>query len=203
MTNMMPATTKRVFEYPYNRVWRAALDAAQQGDLEVLSADRSRGYISVRNGARVDTTGENLGVSVRSLGPAGTEVEVVSRQPGAVGVSFKDWEKEIIRAVASNLTRGNAAVGGTGTGAQVFNEINIERNGAAVVPETPEQRSEALRDAERLISELQDRQRAREAELRPETDEERRIKLRAEIERLRQELRAQEDRLREIGKDRR
>src|SRR5688572_18842504 len=104
MTNMMPVSTKRVFEYPYNRVWRATLDAAQQGDLEVLSADRSRGYISVRNGARVDTTGENLGVSVRSLGPGGTEVEVVSRQPGAVGASFKDWEKEIIRAVASNLT---------------------------------------------------------------------------------------------------
>ena len=85
----------------------------------------------------------------------------------------------------------------------MFNEINIDRNGAVVAAETPEARLEALRDAERLIGELQERQRAREAELRPETDEQRRAKLRAEIERLRQELRAQEDRLREIGKDRR
>jgi hypothetical protein len=203
MTNMMPVGAKRVFESPYNRVWRAALDAAQQGDLEILSADRSRGYISVRNAARLDTTGENFGVTVKSLGPAGTEVEVLSRQWGAPGGAFKDWENEIIRAVGSNLTRGSAGVGGTGSGAQVFNEINIDRNGATLVPDTPEGRLEALRDAERLIGELQERQRAREAELRPETDEERRAKLRAEIERLREELRTQEERLREIGKDRR
>jgi len=203
MTNMIPAGAKRVFGFPYNRVWRAALDAAQQGDLEVLSADRTRGYISVRNGARLDTTGENYGVTVRSLGPQGTEVEVVSRQPSVVGAAFKDWENEIIRSVGSNLTRGSAAVGGTGSGAQIFNEINIDRNGATVAPETAAQRLDALRDAERLIGELRERQRAREAELRPETDEERRAKLRAEIERLRLELQAQEDRLREIGKDRR
>ena len=203
MTNMMPVGTKRVFEFPYNRVWRAALDAAQQGDLEVLSADRARGYISVRNGARLDTTGENFGVSIRTLGPAGTEVEVVSRQAAVVGATFKDWENEIIRTIASNLTRGSAAVGGTGSGAQVFNEINIDRNGAALVPETPEARLDALRDAERLIGELRERQRAREAELQPETDEERRAKLKTEIDRLREELRKQEDRLREIGKDRR
>lgn len=204
MTNMMPVASKRVFDSSYNRVWRAALDAAQQGDLEVLSADRARGYISVRNGARLDTTGENFGVTVKSLGPAGTEVEVLSRQwGGATGAAFKDWENEILRAVASNLSRGNAGVGGTGSGAQVFNEINIDRNGATVVPATPEGRVEALRDAERVIVELQERQRAREAELHPETDEERRAKLRAEIERLREELRKQEERLREIGKDRR
>lgn len=202
MTNMMPVGAKRVFESPYNRVWRAALDASQQGDLEILSADRSRGYISVRNGARLDTTGENFGVSVRSLGPAGTEVEVVSRQWGATGASFKDWESEILRGVSANLTRG-PGVGGTGSGAQVFNEINIDGNGATLTPDTPESRTEALRDAERLIGELRQLQRAREAELQPETDEERRAKLRTEIERLREELRVQEDRLREIGKDRR
>lgn len=203
MTNMMPAGAKRVFEFPYNNVWRAALEAAQQGDLEVLSADRTRGYISVRHGARLDTTGENFGVSVRSVGPLGTEVEVVSRQSSAPGVAFKDWEGEIIRGVAANLTRGAGGVGGTGSGAQVFNEINIDRNGATVTPDTPESRQEKLYEAERLIYELRARQRAREEELRPETDEERREKLRAEIERLRIELLTQEQRLRDLDKDRR
>src|SRR5215210_3800226 len=82
MTNMLPTSSKRTFEAPYNVVWRAALDAAQQGDLEILSADRARGYISVRSGARVESASENVGVSIRSLGPSGTEVEVVTRDAG-------------------------------------------------------------------------------------------------------------------------
>jgi hypothetical protein len=201
LTNMAPARTKRIFDAPLNSVWRAALDATQQGDLEILSADRTRGYISVRNSARVDTTGEHLGVSVRSLGPTGTEVEVLSRQTG--GASFKNWENEIIRTVAANLARENGAAGSTGAGAQVYNEIHIDRDSATIVPETREQLTEKLRVAQRRVAELRERQRAHESELRPETSEDRREELRTEIDRLREELRIQEERLRELEKDRR
>src|SRR5688572_6870550 len=82
VANMEGRGTKHVYNASYDAVWRAAVDAAQQGELEVLSADRSRGYISARRGVQVESFGEHVGVWVRNLGPNSTEVEVVSRQSG-------------------------------------------------------------------------------------------------------------------------
>jgi hypothetical protein len=119
--------TKETFGAPFDAVWRAAVDAAQQGDLEILNADRARGYISARRGVHVQTFGENVGVWVTSLGPSRTQVEVASRQAGPPVMWIKNWENEILRAVAANLTR--EGVGGTGTGTQ------IQRDTTTTVPE--------------------------------------------------------------------
>jgi hypothetical protein len=94
-----------VFSAPYDTVWRAAVDAAQTGDLRVNVADRSNGYIAARRGIRLHTFGENVGIWVKQVSPDQTEVEVVSRQAGPPKFWFKNWEREILDAVAANITR--------------------------------------------------------------------------------------------------
>jgi hypothetical protein len=183
--------TKQTFNSSFDNVWRAAVDAAQQGDLQVLNADRARGYISARRTMRVETFGENVGVWVRSLGPAGTEVEVVSRQAGPPVAWMKNWEGEILRSIAANITR--EAVGSTGTGSTIVVPQTSERTTIVV----PESRAET----ELKLQSLRDEQRQRELELQSEQSERRRQEIRAEIDRLRAELRLQESRLSELERE--
>lgn len=183
--------TKQTFNRSFDTVWRAAVDAAQQGDLQVLNADRERGYISARRTMRVETFGENVAVWVRSLGPAGTEVEVVSRQAGPPVAWLKNWEGEILRSIAANITR--EAVGGTGSGSTIVVPQTSERTTIVV----PESRAET----ELKLQSLRDAQSQREAELQREQSERRRQEIRAEIDRLRAELRLQESRLSELEKE--
>ena len=183
--------TKQTFNSSFDNVWRAAVDAAQQGDLQVLNADRERGYISARRTMRVETFGENVGVWVRSLGPAGTEVEVVSRQAGPPVAWMKNWEGEILRSIAANITR--EAVGGTGSGSTIVVPQTSERT-TIVVPES-------RTDTELKLQSLRDEQRARELELQSAQSDRRRQEIRAEIDRLRAELRLQESRLSELERE--
>jgi len=210
-TGSQSKTAKRVFNAPYNTVWRAAVDAAQQGDLDIVTADRPRGYIGVRSGV---ASKENVGVRVRSLGPSGTEVEVVGR-PGVKAATA--WENEMMDAIASNIARGPAAVGGTGTGTQVYIQNHVAPESTTVLPDlrdsgakTPSENHlttrrglEKLREVEQRIAALRQKQLEQEAQLGPEQDSARRDEIRAEIERLREELRIQEQRLQELDKDRR
>jgi hypothetical protein len=96
---------RQVYSAPYERVWAAAVDAAQLGELEVQSVDKSSGYIAARRGMQLETFGENVGVWITRLGPNETEVEVKSRQAGPPRFWLKNWEDEIHNAIAANLTR--------------------------------------------------------------------------------------------------
>ena len=226
VANLEGKGTKQTFNYSYDAVWRAAVDAAQQGELQVLNADRERGYISARRGVQVETFGENVGIWVRSLGPAQTQVEVASRQAGPPVMWLKNWENEILRAVAANVTR--EAVGATGTATvvtpgttTVVTPAPQERttvvipeprpSTTVVVPEpqsgttvvVPETRStiDVRRETELRLEELRRQQREQEAALAREEDERRREGIRAEIDRLRAELRTQEQRLSELERE--
>lgn len=189
--------TRQTFSYPFDVVWRASVDAAQQGELEVLNADRTRGYISARRTMQVHTFGENVGVWVRSVGPSATEVEVVSRQAGPPVAWLKNWENEIIRAIAANVTR--EAVGGVGAGS------HIQTGTTVVVPKTSERTTivvpESRLETERKLEALREEQRLRELDLQREQNELRRQEIRAEIERLRSELRRQEQRLSDLEQE--
>ncbi|MEO7300327.1 MAG: hypothetical protein ABI042_17315 [Verrucomicrobiota bacterium] len=96
---------KEVFDAPYEAVWRAAVDAAQAGDLNVRDADKGRGYIGASRGMRLETMGENVGVWISRIGADQTQVEVVSRQAGLPLLWFKNWESQILNGIAANLTR--------------------------------------------------------------------------------------------------
>src|SRR5688572_20724844 len=78
--HMQGKGTKHVFRAPYDQVWRATVDAAQLGELEVRTADRERGFIASTRGLQPETIGENVGIWVSRLSPTETQVEVVSRQ---------------------------------------------------------------------------------------------------------------------------
>ncbi|MCI0746602.1 MAG: hypothetical protein L0Y58_14475 [Verrucomicrobia subdivision 3 bacterium] len=198
--------TKQTFDASYEAVWRAAVDASQQGELEILNADRSRGFISARRGVQVETFGEHVGVWVRNLGPSSTQVEVVSRQTGPPVMWLKNWENEIIRAIAANLTRD--AVGGLGTGSTIQQGSTTVvpapvPNTTVIVPSpTPAPNTTIeVRDTQRRLEELRRLQNEREAALRDEQNERRRQEIRAEIERLRRELEIQQQRLSDLERD--
>lgn len=105
VANMQGKGDRRVYDAPFDQAWRAAIDATQRGGLEITSANRETGYISARRTVRPHTFGENVGVWVRSMGPAQTELEVVSRQAGPPVTWFSNWENEIHTSIAANLTR--------------------------------------------------------------------------------------------------
>ena len=104
---------KQVYRAPFDQVWRAAVDAAQMGDLEILNANREQGYIAAKRSVRMETFGENVGVWVTRISPTETQVEVVSRQAGPPVAWFRNWEKEILTAIEANLTREAVGAGGT------------------------------------------------------------------------------------------
>ena len=185
ISNREGSGTKQTFDAPFDSVWRAAVDAAQQGDLTVLQADREHGYISAKRGVRLHTFGENVAMWIRSLSPTATEVEVVSRQAGPPVAWLKNWENEILRSVAANLSREIPAVGAPG----------FERN---VIQSDPTllRGGDTLRlDTQKRLTELRAEEKLRQEQLGRELDIQRREQLRTEIERVREELRKLENRL--------
>ena len=171
--------TQQVYRAPFDQVWRAAVDAAQLGDLQILKANRGQGYISARRGVQAETFGENVGLWVKRMSPTETQVEVVSRQAGPPVFWLKNWEHEILRAIDANLTR-EAAVGAGGTGTP---SSEIRGNS----------REEMRQDAQRRISELRRLEQEKEDAIAAEQSAERRNQLQTDIERLRSERRVLED----------
>ena len=96
---------REVYNASYDQVWRAAIDAAQVGDLRVTDADRSNGYIAASRGIQPHTFGEHVGIWIRSISPTQTSVEVTSRQAGPPALWLKNWENDIFNGVHANLTR--------------------------------------------------------------------------------------------------
>jgi hypothetical protein len=219
VTTLEGRGTKQIYTASFDQAWRAAVDASQR-DLEIVSSDRSRGYIGARRTLRPHTFGENVGIWIREIAPAQTEVEVVSRQAGPPVASWRNWENEIQRAIAANLTRD--AVGGAprttiiergGSSTIVVPEssretivpesrsretiIVPEPRETIVVPETSATRA-ALRDEERRLEDLRTKREAGERALAKEVDETKREMLQREIDRLREDLQVQQRRLKEL-----
>ncbi len=130
---------RKVYSAPFDAVWRAAVDAAQQGDLEILNADRPNGYIAARRGIRMETFGENVGVWIKRVAPDQTEVAVVSRQAGPPVLWLKNWENEILRAISANLTRDPG-----------YSERVTDPAGADLRPDSPALRNQENRREEEL-----------------------------------------------------
>jgi len=170
--------TKQVYRSPFDQVWRAAVDAAQIGNLEILNANREHGYIAARRGVQQETFGENVGLWITRMSPTETQVEVVSRQAGPPVFWLKNWEHEILRAIEANLTREAVGAGGTGT-------PSTEIRGSS--------REEMRQDAQRRISELRRLEQQKEDAIAAEQDADLRTQLQTDIERLRSERRVLED----------
>lgn len=170
--------TQQVYRAPFDQVWRAAVDAAQLGNLEILKADREQGYIAAKRGVQKETFGENVGLWVTRMSPTETKVEVVSRQAGPPVLWLKNWEHEILRAIDANLTREAVGAGATGS-----SSTEIRGNS----------REEMRTDAQRRVSELRRLEQEKEDAISAETNADRRNQLQSDIERLRTERRVLED----------
>jgi hypothetical protein len=104
VAQMQGRGTQMVYNAGYDRVWSAAVAAAQMGDLYILNADKTFGFISARRGLHPESFGENVAIWVHSVSPTQTSVEVVSRQAGPPVLSVRNWERRIQSSIAANLT---------------------------------------------------------------------------------------------------
>ncbi|MDB6112591.1 MAG: hypothetical protein JWR69_4341 [Pedosphaera sp.] len=104
VAHMQGQGTREVYDANYDRVWSAAVAAAQTGDLYILNANKQTGFISARRGIRPETFGENVGIWVHGLNPSQTEVEVVSRQTGPPVLVMRNWEHRILANIGATLT---------------------------------------------------------------------------------------------------
>ena len=100
---------RQYFPASYDATWRAAVDAAQVGGLQIHTADKATGYIAAHRGMTWNTHGENVGVWVKPVSDTQTSVEVVSRQAAPPKFWIKNWENDVLAAISANLTRDAAA----------------------------------------------------------------------------------------------
>jgi hypothetical protein len=182
--------TKAVYTATFDEVWNASINAAQQDGLQVTSSDRNAGYIAARRTVRPHTLGENVGIWVRSAGnTVQTEVEVLSRQAGPPVAWTKNWENELHRAIASNLSRGTSAYG-------------TAPRGVYVEPAPLPRETAAEREQVRLIDALRAERTRREQDLRAETDTSRREAINRQLTTLDNDIRAEERRLLDLQRPR-
>ncbi len=192
--------SRQIYATPFDQTWRAAIDAAQDGDLEIVSADRARGYIAARRGVRAHTLGENVGVWVKEVTPTQTEVEVVSRQAGPPVMWLKNWQNEIQRAIAANLTRegygGAPATAAIESGAASSRAVAPDRIQDS--PGDPAVMRNEIDQLRRELDVLRTRQEGGNRALSAEVDETKRRILERQMERLREETKVLEGRLLEL-----
>lgn len=165
---------RQVYAANFDQTWRAAIDAAQKGDLAIVSADRSTGYIATRRTIQPQTFGENVGIWVREIvhSPPQTEVEVVSRQAGPPVAWLKNWENEIQRAIAANLTREVPPIGAApretiiehGDGSKTVIVPETRTPQTVIVPESAANR-EAIREQQQEVDRLREELRQEEKHL--------------------------------------
>jgi hypothetical protein len=191
--------TKAVYTATFDEVWNASIAAAQQGGLQVTSSDRNAGYLAARRTVRPHTIGENVGIWVRSAGnTVQTEVEVLSRQAGPPVGWVKNWENEIHRAIASNLSREVPAYGAPARGVYVEPAPLTTAPATVVVP----RETAAEREQVRLIDALRAERNRREQDLRAETDTSRREAINRQLTTLDNDIRAEERRLLDLQRPR-
>jgi len=95
---------KRTFRQPYDKVFAAAMSAADERKLAVVESKRKDGVILLTSGASLSSLGgERIAVFVARLDDVETSVEVVVR-PVVPGVSFPpDWPDLLFGEIEENL----------------------------------------------------------------------------------------------------
>ena len=199
--------TRRIYTAAFDQVWRAARDAADSAGLQVVRADRDRGYIAARRTLEPPTVGDNVGIWVRQTGPSATEAEVVSREPAPGALSLRTWENQIQGDIAANLARETTGVGTAprqviieqGNGAST---VVVPKSGeTVVVPPATTSTHEAVREAEQQLQDMRLREQTGSRALANEVDETKREMLQRQVDRLRDDIRLQENRLRDLERE--
>ncbi len=144
--------TKRVYDTTFDETWDAILAALQRNNLEVVTTNRTIGYIQATRTRYPRELGENVEVWLRQVGTTQTEVEVLDRQIGPPTIGLVDRQLGIHNMIAANVAReapANARV----------REITIDGEPRSVATASPERREATQRDIDQLRADIRSLQR--------------------------------------------
>lgn len=93
----------RVYPSSHEQVWRVVPRAANDLDLSIAGMYEDEGYILAERGATMMSWGERVAIFVDAIGPASTQVEVVSKRAVAVNITAADFEKQLLDKIGEML----------------------------------------------------------------------------------------------------
>ena len=96
----------RIYQYPYDNVFSAALAAAKSKELDIVEADKQNGQIILSHGVTMLSWGERIAIFIKSLSPNTTEVQIVSKPILSPGNFPPDWQQILLLNMDINLRSG-------------------------------------------------------------------------------------------------
>ena len=93
----------RVYEAPYEQIWHATLKACQFNGINIIDANKQKGFISAETNIRATSWGENIAIWVKNLSQNRTEVEVISKTAGPFLLFHYEWEKPILNTISHQI----------------------------------------------------------------------------------------------------
>ncbi len=94
---------KNLYSATFEKVYAAALRAAQSEELEIVATDKNAGQIDLSHGVTLWSWGERISVFLTSISASETEVEIVSK-PVMAPLNFPpDWENRLFKAIDREL----------------------------------------------------------------------------------------------------
>ena len=203
----------RIYNAPYAKTWKAAVDSAWNVGLTVLRVYPEQGFISAKRGMSATSFGEDVAIWLKEAGPGRTQVEVVSRQKGVPMLEIKHWEETMFQTINQEIG-GNAMAQGSAPGVSGQTRSSLSDStyvsglpvqvSLPTVQAAPVTKPFRIKNPEPdevvLHQKLQTHLESREQELKKESDPARRKLLESEIDYLRDEVSAVESRIASSGK---
>jgi len=96
---------KRIFQYPYDRVYQASLSSLLQIGLQVVEQNKNAGYLVAASGMSFLSYGERIAVFVKKIDADTSEVEVVSKAMVKTNLFAHDWKHDIFQEIPLQLEK--------------------------------------------------------------------------------------------------
>lgn len=89
--------TLKVYARPFDRVWEATVDSAQEAGLTLVSVNKPQGVILAQSTMGFFTWGENVAIYVAAVSGQQTQtrVEVVSKALMTGNITAYNWERRV------------------------------------------------------------------------------------------------------------
>lgn len=96
--------TVRIYEKPFDAVWRAVESAVKSSSLAIVSSNKRDGTLLAQGAIGAFSWGENVAIYVEDAGGrVKTRVEIINKRAVAVNITAADWESRLIAAIDSQL----------------------------------------------------------------------------------------------------
>lgn|SRR3989338_4731716 len=95
--------TVEEFNYPYDKVYEATIDALKELSIEIVEKNKVSGEIIGKRTASNVSFGERMAVFISALSPQRSKVEIISKTYLATNIFAKDWTQSIFSRIRENL----------------------------------------------------------------------------------------------------